>query len=299
MNIPIKEISDVVKVAKETGALDGVKNIIQQIWYITLGHKLDFAVEKTRLEQNLKLEQLKNDLEQRVAKIPEENKQEAKVRVVGPVLEASKFYMEEAEIRQMFAQLIASSMNKEVSDSVHPSFIEIIKMMSVVDAKTLYYLYKTNNQSIANIVKTEQNGTYVVYYRNVYLANEEIQEHSLIEPTIDNLIRLGLVQVSYSKHLVNDELYQQHYESSLYVELDKNWQSEKTVMQKDILILQSNTDVPFENRILTLEEKSSMLEKTQQAIEGRIELQKGSIELTALGMNFCKTCLPFDVNEFF
>ncbi len=73
--------------------------------------------------------------------------------IVGPALEASRYYIEEEELRKMFAKLIASSMNKNKSEIsiTHPSFVEIIKQLTPLDAQILDFII--NNNQTAPIVR--------------------------------------------------------------------------------------------------------------------------------------------------
>lgn len=60
--------------------------------------------------------------------------------IVGPAIEAVKFLSSEDELREMFAQLIATSLNKNQADLAHPGFVEIIKNLSTADALVLKYI---------------------------------------------------------------------------------------------------------------------------------------------------------------
>lgn len=49
-----------------------------------------------------------------------ENLQEPSLSIAGPALEASKFYLEEEELRNLFTKLIASSMDKsKMNSTIH------------------------------------------------------------------------------------------------------------------------------------------------------------------------------------
>ena len=180
-----------------TGASKGIIQTLNDIWYCAYGHKWDEKVQELRLRQTIKLEKLKKDLEQKIQVIPNENLQEPKLSVVGPALESAKFYMDENEIREMFANLIAASMNKSQADNIHPSFVEMIKMLSPLDAKNLYFLSSLQDETISKIRVEYENGGYNDIYNHIYLGNPECQDNQLMEPSIDNLIRLKLIDVSY------------------------------------------------------------------------------------------------------
>ena len=54
--------------------------------------------------------------------------------VAVPALQALSYSMDNNELRNLFANLLAKSMNTETKSSVHPSFVEIIKQLSPTDA---------------------------------------------------------------------------------------------------------------------------------------------------------------------
>lgn len=90
---------------------------------------------KARRDNNLKL--FLEDLDKKVNEIPEDKLQEPPLNIVGPALDdVAKFYYDEEYLRKLFANLIASSMNKDCY--VHPSFIKTIEQLSPDDAQIIY-----------------------------------------------------------------------------------------------------------------------------------------------------------------
>ena len=87
---------------------------------------LGYWGQKQQIKRAAYLEEYKKQIAQKIAKIPEENLIEPPVRIVGPAIEASKFFIEETTCREMFAQLIASSCNSVVSGAVHPSSLRLL-----------------------------------------------------------------------------------------------------------------------------------------------------------------------------
>ena len=277
-----------------TGALKGPIESINQIWTLTLGRFLDGAYQKYKIKQAANLEKYANEVRSGIDKIPEENIQEPKMSVVGPALEASKFYIEEDEIRGMFAKLIASSMDKTQSINIHPSFVEIIKVLSPLDAKNLYFLYHDGDETISKFrVANKENGIYTDHFNHVFLGNPECQDNNLIESSIDNLIRLKLVDVSYSKYKSDDSLYDKHRENELFLKFkteQEELQQSLTTLLNSLLNggLLTDTD---SNAPLPASLQENYLNLKQVVQEKEIKVVKGIIQLTAFGKNFCKVCL--------
>ncbi|HHE9997823.1 TPA: DUF4393 domain-containing protein [Haemophilus influenzae] len=277
------------------GALKGPIESLTQIWTLTLGRFSDDAYQKYKIKQAANLEKYANEVKSGIEKIPEENIQEPKMSVVGPALEASKFYIEEDEIRGMFAKLIASSMDKTQSINIHPSFVEIIKVLSPLDAKNLYSLYHGRDETISKIrVTNKENDNYTDHFNHVFLGNPECQDNNLIESSIDNLIRLKLVDVSYSEYKSDDSLYDKHRENELFLKFkteQEELQQHNTTLLNFLLngglLTDADTNVPLPASV-----QENYLNQLKQVVqEKEIEVVKGIIQLTAFGKNFCKVCL--------
>lgn len=276
------------------GALKGPIESLTQIWTLTLGRFSDEAYQKYKIKQAANLEKYANEVKSGIEKIPEENIQEPKMSVVGPALEASKFYIEEDEIRGMFAKLIASSMDKTQSINIHPSFVEIIKVLSPLDAQNLYSLYHGRDETISKIrVTNKENGNYTDHFNHIFLGNPECQDNNLIEFSIDNLIRLKLVDVSYSKYKSDDSLYDKHRENELFLKFkteQEELQQSLTTLLNSLLNGRLLTDTDS-NAPLPASLQENYLNLKQVVQEKEIKVVKGIIQLTAFGKNFCKVCL--------
>lgn len=277
------------------GALKGPIESLTQIWTLTLGRFSDDAYQKYKIKQAANLEKYANEVKSGIEKIPEENIQEPKMSVVGPALEASKFYIEEDEIRGMFAKLIASSMDKTQSINIHPSFVEIIKVLSPLDAQNLYSLYHGRDETISKIrVTNKENDSYTDHFNHVFLGNPECQDINLIESSIDNLIRLKLVDVSYSEYKSDDSLYDKHRENELFLKFkteQEELQQHNTTLLNYLLngglLKDADTNMPLPDPV----QENVLNQLKQAAQEKEIEVVKGIIRLTAFGKNFCKVCL--------
>ena len=215
--------------------------------------------------------------------------------VVGPALEASKFYIEEDEIRGMFAKLIASSMDKTQSINIHPSFVEIIKVLSPLDAKNLYFLYHDGDETISKIrVTNKENGIYTDHFNHVFLGNPECQDNNLIESSMDTQIPLQLVYVSYREDKSDDSLYDKHRENELFLKFkaeQEELQQYNTTLLDSLLnggvLTDADTNEPFPASV-----QENYLKQLKQVVqEKEIKVVKGIIQLTAFGKNFCKVCL--------
>ncbi|WP_118855056.1 DUF4393 domain-containing protein [Haemophilus haemolyticus] len=276
------------------GALKGPIESLTQIWTLTLGRFSDDAYQKYKIKQAANLQKYANEVKSGIEKIPEENIQEPKMSVIGPALEASKFYIEEDEIRGMFAKLIASSMDNSKSADIHPSFSEMIKMLSPLDAQNLQTLYQSGDETISKIRMTyDGNGGFKDVYSHIYLGNPETQDNQLIAPSIDNLIRLKLIDIDYETFKNNDALYEKHRNNPLLLQYKQEDQENRQTNQEILNFLNSvGKRTNGDNIPIPEEVKASIKQQLEDALKPRtIDIVKGKISLTALGRNFCKICL--------
>lgn len=112
---------------------------------------INFPMKKYRIKKEIELRQYEEDIKTELSRVEKQNLIEPKLNIVGPALEASKYYISSTEHRKMFAKLIASSMDKEKTNLVHPAFTEIIKQMSPLDAKLFQTLFKDSKIQIPKI----------------------------------------------------------------------------------------------------------------------------------------------------
>lgn len=227
--------------------------------------------------------------------IEPDNAQSPKVSIAGPALEASKYYMDEDEIRQMFAMLIASSMDKSKNDQMHHAFVEIIKSLSPLDAKNLYYLHNLGDETIAQIVLNfdDDGVTFTPLYNHIYLGNPECTDQAKIQISIDNLIRLGLVAVDYGYHKNNDTEYNKYQSHPLYLQSCKEHDSAQLEAKSTLDKLAKFPHITDENnRPLTDKEKQLAKENSELILKQCVKIKKGYISLTGLGRALCQVCLP-------
>lgn len=90
-------------------------------------------VVKAKAKRDKNIELFLKELDDKVKKIPEEKLQNPPLHIVGPIIDnVFKFYHDEEYLRAMYSTLIASAM--DLDNKVHPSYIEIIRQLSSVDA---------------------------------------------------------------------------------------------------------------------------------------------------------------------
>ena len=112
---------------------DGPFKTIEDLWYMHFGHK--YALERAKYEAGV--EALKAETIAELQKIKPENQIEPKLCIAGTAMDAAKYFVEEPDLRTMFAKLIASASDISKVTTVHPAFVEIIKQLTPFEAKIL------------------------------------------------------------------------------------------------------------------------------------------------------------------
>lgn len=217
-------------------------------------------VEKKRLIHAKNIEDFKKELTTSVSEIPPENLAEPKPSIVGPALEASKYYYEEKEIRDMFKRLIVNSMDNRKAGSVHPSFTEIIKQLSPLDAQNLKLFDKRQSYPICEYhIISDGNKGYRTLLTNVFLDNPNCTKEYEQSVSFSSLNRLELVNVDFMTYMTDAALYEKFEKSEYYQALIR--QLSYTVDKK------------------------------------RIEIKRGQVSVTPLGSAFLRVCLTPLPNE--
>jgi len=173
---------------------------LQDAWELVFGG-FGTYVEKKRLSRTKSIEDFKESLVNKVVSIPEDHIQEPPLSIVGPALDASKYYFEEEELREMFANLISATLDDRMNGDIHPSFTEIIKQMSPLDAQNLALINDSAPIVEYRAELKEPPGSYKLALTNVFLEHPSVTDLITQSVSISALVRLGLVTVDYMQWL--------------------------------------------------------------------------------------------------
>ncbi|MBQ8298740.1 MAG: DUF4393 domain-containing protein [Clostridia bacterium] len=202
------------EVAKESYE-DGVKPVLKPTGQLLgmLPRAIKAALlpcEKWILDKEYNLAETKKLLETKLANVNPENIVPPEAYIAVPALQYISYCMDNEELRDMYANLLASSMNKVVKNGVHPGFVEIIKQLSPDEVKILKYISKEKAIPTITLRANKENGSGIAVISNFSNVGELVkcEEAFEIDRYFDNLIRLGLIEkAAYSSVLVKDELY--------------------------------------------------------------------------------------------
>ena len=79
-------------------------------------------------------------LMKRLKGVPPERIGTPKLTVAGPAVQALKFAGAEPVLREMYANLLATAMDRQTAERAHPAFVEIIKQLTPDEARIAAYI---------------------------------------------------------------------------------------------------------------------------------------------------------------
>jgi len=169
---------------------------LQNAWNYVFG-RANLFFKKKQLALAM---EFKNSVENNVTSIPAEHIQEPSMSIIGPALEASKYYFEEEELREMFANLVSAALDFRMNEDIHPSFTEVIKQMSTLDAQNLA-LIGAEAPVVEYRAVSPDGESHFALLSNVFMSHPTVHDPKRQSISITSLVRLGLLSITYGMHL--------------------------------------------------------------------------------------------------
>ena len=255
---------DFIKIGKEVIPNiydDGAKPAIREIGQFiarplklinTLFQPLDIWL----LNKEYNIEKTKILLAERLQHVKPEELVSPEPHVAIPAIIALSYSMDSEELRNLYANLLSKAMVLGMMDKVHPSFVEIIKQLSPIDAivfkeimerpiKPIIDLYITNSDEISEVTTIE----------NITWMD---REYEVVLVSLANLVRLGLIEIPDGYNYNNDLNYSLVRSSSAY----------------DVIFQKLNCQI-----------------KIQELLNHKVKERKKYIKLNALSETIYKICV--------
>lgn len=166
-------------------------------------------LEKWILQKEYNVAETKKLLEEKLKNVPPKLIEPPEPHIAVPALQYISYCMDNEELRNMYANLLANSMNKIVKNGVHPGFVEIIKQMCPDEAKIMRYFLTHDLNPIITLNYEVKTGGKIGIVRDFSNIGELTNcERPLdIKKYFDNLIRLGLLEKAYSGSFTQKSVY--------------------------------------------------------------------------------------------
>lgn len=144
-------------------------------------------------------------------KISQEKIVSPDLSVAGPLIDAMRYTSHKEELREMFTNLLGAAMNSD-SNAEHPAFVEIIKQLSSDECRILKVLQNDPKLPIIRLRLKLESGKGEIdiapYFSNICFK-AGCQFPSKFPEYLNNLSRLGLVEVYQDRYLTNDIFYEE------------------------------------------------------------------------------------------
>lgn len=260
--------------------LDGPFQSLNDLWFASIGFRFDLLRQKAATKNKLQIQQYAEDIVSELKDIPEEFVKEPDFSIAGPALEASTYYVNNDLVREMFAKLVASSVDERKQDQTRSVFVEFVKQMNTTDAKLLNFIGNKEVYPLADLEKKLDNGALPSSSKILPLgiSNDE-SERILFPSAITNLDRMKLLEVSYETWL------------SSY---DYEFNFKKTPEYSHLLNLIASDKHAYE---LTQDSTTLLAISEEQRKNLKIlstetpHIKPGTIKLSSLGKDFVSVCL--------
>lgn len=207
-------------------------------------------------------EAVKEFVETRVAEklrhVPPERIKTPEPHVVVPALQALRYTGHQETLRELYANLLATSLDADTCRHAHPAFVEMIKNMSPDEARIMRLFALRETFPLIDVhVFTKGEDSYEIPIRAFsFVGREAGCEFPDLTPSyLDNLTRLGLIESPGAYGLGPS-------------------------------LAAPNTYEPLEQA----EEIAALKSQVEQA-GGRIEFDRTFVGTTHLGRQFCRACV--------
>lgn len=146
----------------------------------------------------------------RLKDIPAEDIITPKPNVAGPAIEALRYTGHEDSLSDLYANLLASAMDRSTAKEAHPAFVEIIKQLTPDEARILNLFV---SQSIYPLIslraeKTTEDGGADVFIHYSHLSKTSgVLDADRVPAYLDNFCRLGIMEVPPNTRLTAKGVY--------------------------------------------------------------------------------------------
>lgn len=214
-----------------------------------------------------KKEQFIKNLEIKYKEIPSQHLTEPNIAILGNTLDAIKYYLNDDYIIELYSNIIISDIDVNTKNKVHISYVETLKQLNKNDLEILTAMYKVKNNSfgIGKLCIIDAYGKQKDYtlHNSIYISkinNYFINDYNEFSNSLENLFRLGLIEINYTKYFHENYIYDNM--------LNKVYPSVKHI-----------------------------LEKINQNINEKYKLgyEKGMMHITNMGLNLMNVCLRTDI----
>ncbi len=138
--------------------------------------------------------------------VPKERIQAPDLDVAVPAIEAMRY----SKLRENYVNLVATAMDTATSGQAHPAYVEVLKQLTPDEALILEYLPRVGlHEPLVDLAYYSPDGGQFTRYRHVGTLGQDAGCSHLeqVPEYLDNLCRLGLLEIPESAHLFDNWRY--------------------------------------------------------------------------------------------
>lgn len=200
---PVDAVTEVAKTAKDT--LPQTTSQADEALATLLGlfnHFVLFPFKKLNLIYEEKFKSFKYDLQERTQNIPQECFQMPPLSIAGPTIEALRYTYDEVTLREMFLNLLASSMDSRKDSAIHPSYVNIISQMNSLDAILFKHLASQQGYIKAinpSVILRGTDQAYVNAMPEWFIDWDPFYDLFQVSASLSRLSRQGIIELMYDR----------------------------------------------------------------------------------------------------
>ena len=207
---PIKQVTERVVIPPTAEVSKGITKLLSVVTTF-----IDNATYKYIANSEMKKKQFLEELTQKYNSIPEDSLKEPNINILGNVMDSLKYNLNEDYLVEMYTNILISDMDSRTKNKCHICFVEILKQLSKNDLEVLKRIYMMKHTSSIpfgklNIVDSNNKPLKYEFHSPIYITNIDnyvIDDYNAFSTSIENLNRLGLIEINYIKYYTDKAIY--------------------------------------------------------------------------------------------
>lgn len=207
----------------------------------TIGQSLDgiatalcWPLLKLRIIQKNKLKQFAEEIRNKNDQIPVENRDSSKIGLAIKAIEEARYQLNEDDVRQMYVNLIASTVDNRKNSIVNPRLATVVSQFGIKEAKLMKEIYLSDNRSLPTseiwAFAKDLKYNYKLSQRYVFIHNKPtLQYYS----SIDILKSLGVINATNKRKLTTGNSEQNYKIMKDIIQASKDYKSMKDVLNEN------------------------------------------------------------------
>ncbi len=244
-----------------------------------------------------------SSLNEKLKDVPLERIEPPPIEIVGPVLDAIRYTGEHDHLRELFTNLLASSIDSETVSDVHPAFVGVIQSLTPLDAELLAFIAKKRPTRVG------------LGYKRKVRSTEQIKKEHISPPKENEFVRKideHLLKVMLSHNEVQKAFANFSPEPIVSCPISEGFDN---VVSIGLQLLSEYPDLEGKNIVSTKALNNLLrlkifdisynpaseeeLEKLNKSKGSRQEAITANLLITEFGEDFIKTCVldhPTDIS---